>query len=210
MDWELFDDQKKAWLKGAKANEWSNYTESVQGIAIIGERTWFVRPDWEWPREERHRGLVVGPWDSSSERQILESRYELTYESYLRGFGQREHQLIVLNSERQLVGPAYRWAAINSNFARALDWRPSANVTFQWVDSAGNLMVKSVYWKDGWIWLEPPRFESLGEGWLVLATPQAVESIRRIALTAELHLWAERHSHGDEPYAGKWHLSKPI
>jgi hypothetical protein len=210
LEWDLFDDKKKAWLKGVNGEEWINYPELVQGLFIIGERTRFVRPEWGRPSEERYRGLVVEPLSSSTEHRILESRYELTYELYLRGFGQRERQLIVLNSERQLVGPAYRWAAINSNFARALDWRPSENVPFEWIDSAGDLMVKSVYWKDGWISLEPPRFESLGEGWLVLATPQAVESIRRIAQTAELHLWAERHSQGDEPYAGKWHLSKPI
>lgn len=72
------------------------------------------------------------------------------------------------------------------------------------------MTVKSVYWKDGWIWLEPPRFEALGEGWLVLATSEAVEAIRRLAPMAELHLWVERHSHGERPYDRSWHLSKSL
>jgi len=38
-------------------------------------------------------------------------------------------------------------------------------------------MVKSVMWRDGWIGLEPPHMESLGEGWLVLSTTTAIKAI---------------------------------
>ena len=170
----------------------------------------FIRPEWEWPREERHRGIVVGPLDSESRRQSLESGHELTHEMYLAGRAQKDLQLIVLNFEQQLIGPQYRWAALNANFARALDWYPSAQEPFHWEDAAGATTVKSVYWRDGWIWLEPPRFESLGEGWLVLATQEAVDAIRRIAPTTEMHLWVERHSYGDKPYHAQWHLSRKL
>lgn len=210
MDWDLWNDQGKAWLRGENADSWSDYPESINGLHIIGERTWFIRPDWEWPREERCRGLVIGPCDSGQTQECLETGHELTFESYLRGEGQGDEQLIVLNSERQLVGPTYRWAALNSSFARTLGWHPSNDEPFEWVDSSGNLMVKSVYWRDGWIWLEPPRFESLGEGWLVLSTEQGIILIREASNNVELHLWVERHSHGEKPYEGKWHLSESI
>jgi hypothetical protein len=210
MDWDLWDDHGKAWLRGEKADSWNDYPESVNGFHIIGERTWLVRPDWEWPREERHRGLVIGPCDADQTRERLKTSQELTLKCYLRGDGQGDEQLIVLNSERQLIGPAYRWAAINSSFARRLGWRPSDDEPFEWVDSSGNLMVKSVYWRDGWIWLEPPRFESLGEGWVVLSTEQGIRSIREASNNFELHLWVKRYSHGRKSYEGKWHLSKSI
>ena len=210
MDWRLWDDHGKAWLRGENADYWSDYPESVDGLHIIGERTMFICPEWEWPREERRRGLIIGPCDSGQTQECLETSHELTFKGYLRGEGQREEQLIVLNSERQLVGPAYRWAAINCSFARRLGWSPSDNEPFKWVDSSGNLMVKSVYWRDGWICIQPPRFESLGEGWLVLATLQGIRSIRAASKNFELHLWVERHCHGDKPYEGKWHLSKSI
>ena len=210
MDWGWGDDSRNTWLSGNNADSWNYYPESVDGLYIIGERTKFIRPDWEWPREERYRGLVIGPKASGQARECLESSHELTFKGYLRGEGQKDGQLIVLNSERQLVGPAYRWAAINSTFAQKLGWHPSDDEPFKWVDSSGNLMVRSVYWKDGWIWWEPPRFESLGEGWLVLATQQGIKTIHAASNNAELHLWVERHSHGDKPYEGKWHLSKRI
>jgi hypothetical protein len=210
MEWDLGDKRKEMWVRGENGESWSYYPESVEGLAIIGERTWFIRPDWEWPREERHRGLVIGPFDTSQNRECLESSSELTYESYLRGDGQRPEQLIVLNSERQLIGPAYRWAAISCTFAQSLGWHPLKDEPFTWVDSSGNLMVKSVYWRDGWIWLEPPEFESLGEGWLVLSTEEGIKSIREASNNLELHLWVERHIHGEKPNNYKWHLSRSV
>jgi hypothetical protein len=210
MEWRIMGDEGQSWLSGAHANSWNDYPESIQGLQVIGEKTWFIRPEWEWPREERHRGVVIGPADRSPERQILESTRELTYEAYLKGLAQDDKQISIINSEQQMVGPAYRWTAINSGLARRLGWRPSDDTAFHWKDASGATTVKSVYWKDGWIWLEPPRFEWLGEGWLVLATPEAVDAIRRLAPSAEVHLWVDRHSHGKKPYHGNWHLSKSL
>ena len=210
MDWNLMDNHAEAWLKGDNADSWSDYPVSVDGLHIIGERTWLIRPDWEWPREERRRGLVISSNDSGQTQECLDTTHELTFEAYLQGKGQGKEQLVVLNSERQLTGPSYRWAAINSVYARQLGWSPSDDEPFKWIDSSGNLMVKSVFWKDGWIGLEPPRFESLGEGCLVLSTQQGIRSIREASNNSELHLWVERHSHGKTPYEGKWHLSKSI
>ena len=209
MEWRITSNDGEAWRHGVSADEWSYYPDSVKGQSLIGERTWFVRPEWEWPREERYRGLIVEFPDEADERALW-SAFDLTYEMYLAGEGQDGKQFIVLNDERQLAGPAYRWAAINSNCARALGWYPSMNVPFQWLDAGGNVMVESTYWKDGWIWIEPPRFESLGEGWFVSASPAAIDAIRRFAPGTEIHLWAKRQSHGDRPYEGKWHLSRPI
>ena len=209
MEWGSTGDDANAWRQGTGASEWSRYPDLVQGRLLIGERSWFVRPEWEWPREERYRGLIATAHDGIGNR-VLRTEFELTYEMYLRGHGQDDNQLIVLNDERQLVGPAYKWAAINSNVAGALGWYPSKRVPFRWLDAAGNVMVESTFWKDGWIWIKPPRFESLGEGWFVTASSAAIEAIRGLAQGAEIHLWIERRSHGQQPYEGNWHLRQPV
>lgn len=210
MEWRSTANDREAWRQGAGGGEWDHYPKSVDGLSLIGERTWFVRPEWEWPREKRYRGLIEKSIVEANER-ALKSAFALTYELYLDGQGQDDKQFIVLNDEWQLVGPAYRWAAINSNIARTLGWHPSTDVPFQWLDNGGNIMVESTYWKDGWIWIEPPRFQSLGEGWFVSASPAAIDAIRRLAPGIEIHLWVERQSpYGDQPYQGKWHLSRPI
>lgn len=210
MDWHMGTAEGQAWLNGEGADDWSEYPEWIDGFHIIGERTFFVRPDWEWPREERRRGIVSGPLGSERGHQSLETARGLTHEMYLSGRAQEDGQLIVLNSEGHLIGSQYMWAAVNANFARALGWHPSPGGPLHWKDAAGATTVKSVYWRDGWIWLQPPRFQSLGEGWLVLASSDAVDAIRRTAPGAEVHLWVERHSHGDRPYDGRWHLSRDL
>ena len=210
MNWDFWGERGKEWLQGRDATDWDHYPSSVDGLHLIAERSWFIRPDWEWPREERYRGVLIAAEDYDPDRESLASGYELTYQGYIRGDTQEGNQLIVWNSERQLVGPQYRWVAINSNVARELRWTLCPTTPFEWLDSAGQLMVKSVYWKDGWIWLEPPRFEALGEGWYVLASDFAVEAIRRALPNAQTHLWVERHSHGEKPYEGSWHLRQPF
>ena len=209
MEWCLTGNDGEAWRQGAGAREWSHYPKSVQGMSLIGERSWFVRPEWEWPREERYRGVVAKSVDAADEGTV-KSAFDLTYKMYLEGQGQRDEQFIVLNDERQLDGPAYRWAAINSSLARALGWRPSTGVPFRWLDAAGNVMVESTYWRDGWKWIKPPRFESLGEGWFVSASAAAMDAILRLAPEAEIHLWVKRESHGDRPCDCKWHLRRPL
>ncbi len=210
MDWGYSDDKQQRWLSGEDANNWNFYPESVAEFHLIGERTFFVRPDWEWPREERYRGLIGHALNIGCERDRLASQFELTYESYVAGIGQDQDQLLIWNSERQLVGPAYRWIAINSNFAKSLGWSPSKLRPFEWLDEKGQLMIKSVMWRDGWIGLEPPVMESLGEGWLVLATTSAIKAIIQKLPDTHLHLWVERHSHRKKPYRAFWHLTSPM
>ncbi len=209
MAWRFMGKDREDWLQGADASEWSHYPNSIQGRSVIGEQTWFVRPEWEWPREERYRGLIANVADEAGE-QVLKSTRALTYKTYLNGWGQEDKQLVVLNNEDQLIGTVYRWAAINSNVAKALAWRPSTTVPFQWFDAKGEVMVESTFWKDGWIRIKPPRFESLGEGWVVSASTAAIEAIRRFAPETEIHLWVERHCHGDPANQGKWHLIRPL
>jgi hypothetical protein len=208
MNWDFWGERGKDWLQGLDATDWNHYPSSVGGLHLIAERSWFIRPDWEWPREERYRGVLIDSIGDAPDRESLASRHELTYQGYIRGDAQEGNQLIIWNRERQLIGPQYRWVAMNSNLARELGWTLCSTNPFEWLDSAGHSMVKSVYWKDGWIWLEPPRFEALGEGWYVLASDLAVEIIRRRFPDAQIHLWVERHSHGEKPYEGSWHLSQ--
>jgi hypothetical protein len=210
MEWEWQNKESERWLLGENASEWSSYPTSMGPFHIIGERTLFIRPDWEWPREERYRGVLDNSVTVEPDRENLASSHDLTYDAYLEGAGQSVDQLVIWNSERQLVGPAYRWIALNSGLAKSLGWVPSPSRQFEWLDESGSVMVKSIFWRDGWTGIEPPRFESLGEGWLVLATDLGLARIRAARPNAQYHLWVERHSHGKKPYAGHWHLSSPL
>jgi hypothetical protein len=210
MEWSFPDNSRKSWLAGEDAGEWACYPSKIAGMHIIGERTYLIRPDWEWPREERYRGILASMSEADEERDRISSHCELTYECYLEGVGQDEEQIIVANNEQQLVGPAYRWIAFSSTAARSMGWVPTDANPFEWRTPAGQLMVKSVYWRDGWIGLEPPHMEPLGEGWFVVATPDAISTILRSYPDSYVHLWVERHSYGDAPYHQSWHLVSTV
>lgn len=210
MDWSTMGSQNKDWLQGKEADDWQYYPSKVGDLCIIAERSYFIRPEWEWPREERYRGILTESHDDEIARYAVSTQHELTYRQYSEGTGQEESQLTIYNYERQLSGPQYRWIAINSNIARQLGWELSPNAKFEWLDCEGNLMVKSVFWKNGWIWLKPPRFETLGGGWLVLASEGALRSMWEAFPEANCHLWIERHSYGDKPYDATWHLTQSM
>ena len=72
------------------------------------------------------------------------------------------------------------WIAINPSCARTLGWVPSPDGLFAWADKDSNYMVKTIYWQSG----NPgykSRFEyETGEGWLILASPEAIKQLQSI------------------------------
>ena len=49
---------------------------------------------------------------------------------------------------------------------------------FRWVDGEGKIMVESIWWRDGLLDQFKPSFEEVGEGWLILASDDAMNSIK--------------------------------
>ena len=73
------------------------------------------------------------------------------------------------------------WLAFNPVLARYLGWQPAPDHLFGWQDQAHNLLIKSAYWVNGNIEMPPPRLESeAGEGWLVLASANALAQLRKL------------------------------
>ena len=208
LDWGITrDDAQMVWLSGTDAADWRHYPRKIGNLHILGERTTLMRPDWERPREQRYRGILSGPVHAGDEEDRCASLDALTYEQYLNGNGQRNEQLTVWNQARQLAGSAYRWVAFNAGIARSIGWVASDVNPFEWHDGSGNLMVKSVLWRDGWIDLKSPHLDAVAEGWIVLASNAAIQAIIQSVPDASQHLWVQRESHGRHPYEDSWHLS---
>ena len=208
LDWGVTSSNaRNAWLSGECATDWQHYPKKVGDLYIIGERTTLIRPDWERPQEQRYRGILSGIFNHEEEEDSCSSDGPLTYAKYLDGLGQAQHQLIVWNRERQLSGSAYRWIAINAVIARNLGWIVSNLDPFEWHDTSGHLMVKSVLWRDGRTNLKSPHFDAVGEGWVVLAAESAIAAVLQTFPDVLLHLWVRRESHGAHPCDSSWHLS---
>jgi hypothetical protein len=97
FDWNVVGPEEKAWRQGLNANDWRHCPASIGRLHLIGERSWFVRPQWEWPREERCRGIWADPAGEAVTCDALASRVELTHEMYLRGIELDQKQILVWN-----------------------------------------------------------------------------------------------------------------
>lgn len=70
------------------------------------------------------------------------------------------------------------WIAFNPKIANELKWVPDNSAIFAWKNNDGSQMAKSVYWKNGNIYMEPYHTDSeSGEGWFVICSDKALEMI---------------------------------
>ncbi len=210
LEWDRMTGEQKSWENGEGGSNWESYPDRIGNEVILGEVSYFIRAEWEWPREERRRGTCVSSGINAPEETSIGTKHSLTYAQYLEGVGQDESQLVLAHDQHQLVGSQYEWIAFNSIIAHSLGWVPSDSDAFAWKGADGEVRVRSLYWRNGWTEFEPPRFETSGKGWVVLASTTAIEEISLMYPDAEVQLWAERHSHGDNPKKHLWHLRKPL
>ncbi len=209
-DWLSEDSERHAWAEGRKADSWNDYPLSVNGLYLLGERTFFRKPMWDWQREERYRGLSLKLMDTGAPRQAFMSRRQLTHEMYLEGYAQAPDQLIVCNNEQQLLGSTYSWVAFNAKIAGQMQWMPSPSEPFRWDDSNGEMMVKSIFWRNGWIGLKPPHLVSLGEGWIVVASDAGLRAVKAAHPQCMRQLWVTREQSGRESFSRQWHLQDEL
>ena len=214
LDWGFRDGQQKAWAEGEEADDWSHYPDRIGDLHLIGEVSYFVRPEREFCAETRTRGVVDAKGrdddDGNSDDLVLSAGLDRTYDEYTRGRVGEAHQIVVRNEQRMLGGAVYRWAALNTELATGLGWRPSNTDPFGWQGPGGESMVTSVYWRDGRTGVSPPRGESLGEGWCLLATEEAVRAIRGGVDGAMVHLLVRRQQMGTESGDRRWHLRRAL
>lgn len=72
------------------------------------------------------------------------------------------------------------WVAFNPIVARDLGWRPGTEGMLSWEDGSGWTLAKTIWRTDGAIQHHPPSLhDEIGEGWIVVASPEAWEVLNR-------------------------------
>jgi hypothetical protein len=73
------------------------------------------------------------------------------------------------------------WVAFNPAIARALKWRCRAGSMFGWENADGILQVETIWWSRGpYHRVETHQEAMSAQGWLIVATPDAVKSLKTI------------------------------
>jgi hypothetical protein len=75
--------------------------------------------------------------------------------------------------------PGDGWLGLNTVLARSFGWTPRLDRLLAW-EHNGQIMIETVWWADGLFEQSMPHYRKseVGEGWLVLASPEAAQTIK--------------------------------
>lgn len=95
--------------------------------------------------------------------------------------------------------PGADWLALNPVIGWQLGWYYSEDGLFRWVDANGNIMAESVWWKDGPVgWSSSYSREENGEGWVVVASQEAINQIRSYHPFLKRQVMVERECYDED------------
>ena len=151
---------------------------------VIGELTTWVWMDWDMPTETRMSTVCHPQWNNDSDIEtpstFFPSSIHWSANDYPNISFIDSSSLVIYGCSSYIDHGGIEWLALNPQIAISLGWYPSGKGAFQWVNKKGNVMVESLYWKDGPISRLPPKMDDIcSNGWLVVASHEAIDKIRR-------------------------------
>lgn len=162
----------------------------ARGWKVLGEHTTLKLLAWEIPTEERFSTL--SDHDTMDPEEFFENARAMQLRAYPPSEGL--DSLLIRNNAYAFDTAGAKWIALNPSIARRLGWLPRADQPLAWVDGAGKMMVKTIWWTDGAMDHSPPSFDDeVGEGWLVVASPEAYEAITSRCPTMKRIVRVARH-----------------
>lgn len=152
---------------------------------IIGELTTWAWLDWDIPTEVRMSTICHPDWqidtDINSPYVLFPSMMHWSANDYPEIIVTDEPSLVVYGSGAYIDQGGLDWLALNPALGFHLGWSLSSAGLFRWVDKNGEVMVESIYWKDGPISRQPPKMDDIcSNGWVVTASKSAIEQIREM------------------------------
>jgi hypothetical protein len=143
---------------------------------VIAEDTRLKRLDWEKASETRRSSLVEARTLTGSFFGSAFNRLASEYSSL--GDEAVDDFLVIRHNVYFYESPGAKWLALNPAVGRQCGWDLVEKGLFAWSDNHGQVMVESLWWTDGLVDQAPPHFgNEVGEGWLVVARPDAVSAI---------------------------------
>ncbi|MBD3335964.1 MAG: hypothetical protein GF355_10660 [Candidatus Eisenbacteria bacterium] len=172
------------WVEEAEDSHSLLRAQTSEGWFVIGERTRLKRLQETWPEEERiatSRAVAEDRlwegFDVASGHPPFVGPLSARVSDYL-SFRAPEDHLVIACDGRYFETPAVDWLALNPSWGQALGWRPMPGPWFRWADQHGNLVVKSVWWRDGNLHCYSEHFHvEVGSGWLVLINQSGLEDV---------------------------------
>ena len=186
MDEFLFDTDRKEWTRDVMAALKRTNWKPSAGRTVVAEKTVLVKQgEWELPTECRYSQLVMANsaylFSKPSASTFFSETWMTTVSEYAEAASDTEETpLVLINYPRSIDSPGADWLALNPLVANKLGWSSASEGLFRWVDSDGRVMVESFWWANGLPMLRAlgSGMEEASEGWVVLATQEALAAIK--------------------------------
>ncbi len=151
------------------------------GTVVFGEYTKLKTLEWETPTVIRQSLICSKDFAPENEEERFFPRHlivQIEDYPFKSGGDEAQNATVVWHWERMSDSPYTQWVAFNPELASTLGWNPSADKLFGWENESGEMMVWSVFWRDGLFDEQPPHFHNeVGEGWAVVGATQALKEI---------------------------------
>ncbi len=90
-----------------------------------------------------------------------------------------EQSLLIRGQASRLEFGGASWLALNPLVGTKLGWNLVDSGLFRWADGRDEVMVESLWWRNGRLDRHPPGDGVRSEGWLVVATSAGIDQLRR-------------------------------
>jgi hypothetical protein len=151
------------------------------GWKVIAERTTLKKLDWGGPTETRCSVLCssdAAPLDAEILTKVSPSQIRAYWD--IKVEDDAAGSLVIQNNAIMYDTLGANWIGLNPELARNLGWKPGTEGLLSWKDRSSKILAKTIWWTDGAIQHFPPHFdEEIGEGWLVVVSPEAWEAVTR-------------------------------
>ncbi|MCR5890528.1 hypothetical protein LRS06_23120 [Hymenobacter sp. J193] len=178
---ERYEHLAKEWVSEVAAAEQLRTTTLPvyrPGWLVIGEDTHLHTLDWNAATEE-YQCQLTAEEESDEELTSLDLVFNCPTDAY-RDLQPSSGALIIGREQLNSLTQQSAWLAFNPALAKSLGWQPAPGKLFGWQNQDGELLVESVYWMSGNVDMPPPHTNSeAGEGWLVVASAEALAQLLR-------------------------------
>lgn len=137
--------------------------------------------DWGGPTEDRWSAVLPLSRTSRSggeQDALFNKAVNELYTEYPISVSAATDRLVIRHLGHGYESPGERWLALNPSVGWQLGWTPTDTGLFGWKNDEGETVVESVWWADGLLARTYPLGDyAVGDGWLVLATDEALARI---------------------------------
>lgn len=201
---EYSAEKRAEWLKALHGHA-LRHVRTIDSLHVLGEYTELRARGGHSSKEVRvstvHGPAKSPPRISDSFSKLLGTFIADELETWL---VRPSPSIIVQNSVLGADGIGTEWLSLDPRIAATLGWVLEQNEYLKWVDSDGKLMIQTIWWRDGLLEQYSTRSEcQVAEGWLVVASSEAVRQIRGlIPGLVQSFLTQRSHSEGSEERQG--------